>query len=218
MLISYLKFVNAGFSRIADILNEEIDSTDTESLASIPAKVGHFLKLLSMITRPFRFEQPALPSLEETVQEKFFPNFYEKLSAIELALQKLSEEREGKHLAQTNLTEPVMFLARLLQFDLGFPGAWTRSLKEKADSLVNVILQLAVLHGGGLVLEQVAFPLLLDTVFYIFDGEHVQQIWSSVANCLTRISRRFPVSIGPVLSLPRHRSFLLSSMHAKSVL
>lgn len=71
-----------------------------------------------------------------------------------------------------SLINPTLFLARLLQFDLGFPGVWTQNMKNIADNVLELMLRLTLLYGGDYLINPVAFTLLLDTVFYIFDGEH----------------------------------------------
>ena len=64
----------------------------------------------------------------------------------------------------------MIFLARLIQFDLGFPEAWTPTFKDIRSNMLDVVLKLAILHGGGYIVDPIAFTLLLDTAFYIFDG------------------------------------------------
>ncbi|THH04935.1 hypothetical protein EW145_g5157 [Phellinidium pouzarii] len=162
------EFVNKGLLRIADIL-DEVDDTQPESLASLPVKAGHFLNLLSTIMQPYRHLPSPLPSLDGTVQDKFIISLLRKFSALEEALRSQTQRIKEKDNVQVPLRDPVLFLARLLQFDLGFPGAWTQVMKDVGDQVIEVVLRLALLHGGGLMTDPVAFPLILDTAFYVFD-------------------------------------------------
>lgn len=161
--------MNEGLSRIAKILEEETGIERSE-LIDLPTKAGHFLKLLATIMQPFRSPGDNLPSIEEGIQGRLIDAVFNKLSALETEMRKDAAENLGKLAAHSELTEPVLFLARLLQFDLGFPGIWTQRTREVGDKILNVVYKLAILHGGEYLDDPVAFSLLLDTAFYLFDG------------------------------------------------
>ncbi|KAH8119597.1 hypothetical protein DFH11DRAFT_1501865 [Phellopilus nigrolimitatus] len=162
------EFVNKGLERIADIM-DGIISEEPEALMSLPDKAGHFLNLLSMIMRPFRHLPAQLPTLEESVQNKLIASIFRKMLSLEGAVRDRAKNDKENMASLASLTNPVLFTARLLQFDLGFPGAWSQKMKNTGDQMVNVVLRLASLHGGGLMTNPVAFLLLLDTAFYVFD-------------------------------------------------
>ncbi|KAI5116750.1 hypothetical protein M0805_001608 [Coniferiporia weirii] len=164
------EFVNKGLQRIAEILDGVTD-TRPEALTELPSKAGHFLNLLSTIMQPFRHNPSPLPPLEESVQDRFISSLFNKLTALEGAIRDQSQYKSLKERGCTHvsLTDPVLFLARLLQFDLGFPGVWTQKTKDMGESIMDIVMRLALLHGGDLLIDPVAFPLLLDTAFYFFD-------------------------------------------------
>ena len=122
--------------------------------------------------QPFRSPSHALPSIEEDIQGKLITSLFEKLSALEAELRKDATRDDGLYTPRNDMTEPVLFLARLLQFDLGFPGIWTQKTKEVGDKLLATVFRLALLHGGEYLDDPVAFPLLMDTAFYLFDGKY----------------------------------------------
>ena len=72
--------------------------------------------------------------------------------------------------SDTGLIDSVFFSARLLHFVMEFSNVWTEKMTERGEQLLNVVLRLAMMFGEGRFTDTVAFPLLLDTVFYILDG------------------------------------------------
>lgn len=120
--------------------------------------------------QPYRHSSSPLPFLDESIQDRFITTLLRKLSALEEALSNQIQHIKEKDIVQVPLRDPVLFLARLLQFDLGFPGAWTQGMKDVGDQVIDIVLRLALLHGGGPMTDPVAFPLILDTAFYVFDG------------------------------------------------
>lgn len=119
---------------------------------------------------PFR-SSTSLPCLAEDIQDFFISCLTEKLRKLENMLRsRIHENREFKSLANS-LVNPIFFLARLLQFDLGFPGVWTQNMKNIGIDILNLVLRLTLLYGGDHLTNPVAFTLLLDTAFYIFDGK-----------------------------------------------
>lgn len=148
---------------------DKITSEEPEALATLSAKAGHFLHLLSAIVLPFKHSPATLPPLEHAIQDSFIASLSIKLSAL---VNTIRDQIEAGNRNLIGLTDPVLFLARLLQFDLGFPGVWTQKVKDMGVLLMTTILRLAVIHGGPM-LNPVAFPLLMDTAFYIFDGESI---------------------------------------------
>ena len=53
------------------------------------------------------------------------------------------------------------------------------------DDLLSSAFELALIHGQGIMTSPIAFTLLLDTVFYIFDGKLVFMV--SLASSLTEV-------------------------------
>lgn len=131
--------------------------------------------------QPFRHSSTPLPSLDQEIQDFLVANLSTKLSALEALIRNRIQDDKERHRVSALLTDAVLFLARLLQFDLGFPGAWTKAMKDAASRFTETMLRLAITHGGPLT-NPVAFTLLLDTACYIFDGESSQARSRTVLN------------------------------------
>ncbi|KAL5506968.1 SRB8 [Sanghuangporus vaninii] len=197
-------FMNEGLQRIVKILNDIND--EKEALKTIPSKTGHFLNLLSTIMRPFRNDSTALPTLEQPIQDSF-------VSCLSVKFQSLENIAQGcgaNYHDLIPLTDTTLFLARLLQFDLGFPGSWTQTMKDTAHRFLSNMLRLAIYFGGSLS-NPVAFSLLLDTAFYIFDELPFspRQTTDLFQGCISLDSLDIPVNLSPeyrelIRTLERH--------------
>ncbi|KAI0958249.1 hypothetical protein AcV7_004122 [Taiwanofungus camphoratus] len=161
------KFVNAGLQRITDIFHEEYRPSKTEDMVHFVANMGEILRLLSKIVERFR-EDASLPQLIPAVQDKFISALDTRLMQVtEVLTVSIEDSPDEPHLHHAS--HCAIFLCRLLQFNLGFPGAWTPQAKLLSERICSMITRLALLHGTGSGLDLVAFPLLLDTLFYVVD-------------------------------------------------
>ena len=95
---------------------------------------------------PFRspsFQYPsqgstAVLSVDESVQSRLMPKVLRKLRLCEENLRKIHEKGVESVLQQMELlTSCSTFLASVVQFDLGFSGAWTRVMKSVGDDLLD---------------------------------------------------------------------------------
>ncbi|OBZ68162.1 Mediator of RNA polymerase II transcription subunit 12 [Grifola frondosa] len=161
------KFVNAGLHRIIEIFHEASNPSDPKCLMQLVANAGEVLRLLSNIVEPFRQDNP-MPQLEATIQDGFMTAFCTKLEEITEVLTAHVDNNSDES-ARSQTSHTAVFLARLLQFNLGFPGAWTSEAKAQSERLCTTITRLALYHGAGSTLDLLAFPLLLDTLFYALD-------------------------------------------------
>lgn len=155
---------------MADVLGEVIDAS-TESLTDLPSKAGHFLKLLSAIMQPFRQIPEPIPIIEEGVRDALSAGLAKVLSMLMDAFDYQAEKKYGAGSTRAKLTECTLFLARLLHFFLGFPDIWKGKMLDLGGKLLNSVLELTLVHGQGIMTSPIAFTLLLDTVFYVFDGK-----------------------------------------------
>ncbi|CCM03317.1 uncharacterized protein FIBRA_05445 [Fibroporia radiculosa] len=161
------KFANAGLQRMTELFNAPWSPSKTEDITEFVASAGEVLRLLSKIVERFR-EDASLPTLISGVQDQF-------ITALNSRLERIMHEIASKK-QQTSDDDTIhhashcaIFLSRLVQFDLGFPGAWTAQTKVVSEQLCQTITQLGLLHGEGSGLDVVAFPLLLDTLYYVLD-------------------------------------------------
>ncbi|KAF9231909.1 hypothetical protein BU15DRAFT_55624 [Melanogaster broomeanus] len=156
------KFVNNGFKSLVEILTRAPTSLSPDALAEHVDRAGEILRLLSYVTEPFR-ATGSIFQLDSTLQERLGKAIYETLSAAESMFVTADAS------APNQLTQNVIFLARLLQFNLGFSGQWTAAFREQYETVSSVLFRLALTHASGFYLDAVAFPLLLDTLCFVID-------------------------------------------------
>ncbi|KAL4248177.1 Mediator of RNA polymerase II transcription subunit 12 [Abortiporus biennis] len=156
------KFVNSGLKRITEITADPRSSNATDNSYFV-STAGEILRLLANIVRPLR-ESGSMPELDESIQDKLMITLQDKFLAI---LNVLSDGTRDVNLSQ--MSQSTIFVARLLQFVLGFPGAWTNKVKQMCEGICGSIIKLVMLYGSGRSLNQLTFPLLLDTLYYILD-------------------------------------------------
>lgn len=108
-------------------------------------RVGELLRALVYIAQPFRKEGPLLLNLDPMVQDEFVTIIHDKLSTIKVTLESSTpiQATTGEDPSAT-VSQQVVLLVRLLQFDLGFRGAWIPKLKDLSGALINSLLQLAL--------------------------------------------------------------------------
>lgn len=109
---------------------------------------GELLRLLSNIVKPFRDDPPSLPQLEAAVQDALITALAAKFEMLEGFL---SADVGGSvsYVETKRVTDAVVFLSRLLQFDLGLPGVWTQQTREVDDKILNSILSLAMVSNSS---------------------------------------------------------------------
>ncbi|KAF8876501.1 hypothetical protein BD779DRAFT_1560397 [Infundibulicybe gibba] len=154
------KFVNHGLKCIAEVLQESM-TYNAEQFR----RAGELLRVLIYLVEPLREDLASLPILDPSIQDEFFNALCIKFTGTEA----LSINLEDNETDYCQITQGIIFLARLLQFDLGLQGAWTSKTKEASSGLSSSIFKLALLHGTGEGLDLVAYPLLIDTLYYLYD-------------------------------------------------
>ncbi|OCH91787.1 hypothetical protein OBBRIDRAFT_752537 [Obba rivulosa] len=162
------KFLNAGFRRMTEILNEPVDQNRPEGITSYVRNGGEVLRLLARVVKPFRQDLP-LPELDAAIQDEFFSTLCTKFVQVTDMLAAATDDDAHGVDGVNPASHSAIFLARLLQFYLGFPGVWTTQSKAKCEQLCAILTQLILLHGVGSAIDQLAFPLLLDTLYYVLD-------------------------------------------------
>ncbi|KAI0356240.1 hypothetical protein OH77DRAFT_1401364 [Trametes cingulata] len=160
------KFVNAGLRRIVDIFRETDGANKIESMTRLVSSAGEILRLLANIVAPFR-QDPCLPQLDTLVQDNLFSVICAKVAEMTDVMATLVQQPWSEDISKGS--QAVIFLARLLQFYLGFPAAWSQQAKDLAEELCANLARLALIHGFGEGLNMLAFPLIMDTLCYTLD-------------------------------------------------
>lgn len=101
---------------------------------SLLHNAGEALHLMCSILQPLRDEAGGLPSLEPDVQDAF-------VNALHLTTSKL-DFCAGERV-RDDVTDLTVVVARLWQFDLCLPGAWTLRLREIVAEILTTVVRLA---------------------------------------------------------------------------
>ena len=99
--------------------------------------------MVANIVGRFRDNAASMPQLEAQVQDTLMGTISIKLTAtIELLASETIGPSTGVNLPQVSQT--TIFLARLIQFVLSFPGVWTPTFKSQSEPLCNNLVKLAL--------------------------------------------------------------------------
>ncbi|KAL6308224.1 hypothetical protein BKA93DRAFT_726196 [Sparassis latifolia] len=161
------KFVDAGLHCITETLRSLPAPLTAEDMAQFVSNVGEVLRLLSNIVQPFQDETTQLhltPVVQEDLALVLKGKLEEIKNIITAGIGNLSKEAD---LSQAS--HFAIFLARLLQFNLRFRGDWSPQMKTINEELCSILSRLSLLHTAGSTLDLLAFPLLLDTLYYVLD-------------------------------------------------
>lgn len=157
-----IKFINNGFKSIVDIFNRAPAPSTPESLLMRVGRAGEVLRVLSHVSEPLREEGTGL-DLDVSTQERLAKVILESFQFANAIFSKTTDH------SLRVITDSVIFLARLLQFDLGFFGIRTTHFRETCEKMTPVLFDLVVIHACGPAQDAVAFALLLDTLYFLID-------------------------------------------------
>ncbi|EKM53974.1 uncharacterized protein PHACADRAFT_196411 [Phanerochaete carnosa HHB-10118-sp] len=168
------KFVNAGLQRIAEILKEGTPLQITEDLHRNVGKAGKVLRLLTNLVEPMR-----APASTTSLPQVDSPAPRDLISVVQGLLQGIADRLSSSDIPESSVISDhdsvrrmiaaTIFLARVVQFVLGFPGAWMQWAKDHCENLSQILSRLILVFGSGTTLDVIAFPLLLDTLYYLLD-------------------------------------------------
>jgi mediator of RNA polymerase II transcription subunit 12 len=100
-------------------------------------RAGEVLRVLSHVSEPLREEGTVL-DLDVSTQERLVKIILESFQFANAAFSKTTDQ------SLRVITEAVIFLARLLQFDLGFFGIRTTPFGETCEKMTPVLFDLVV--------------------------------------------------------------------------
>ncbi|CAL1707851.1 unnamed protein product [Somion occarium] len=163
------KLLSAGLRRITTLLKDPRCSDVNDGAPLVPV-AGEVLRLLTSIVKSMRDSVQSLPPMENTptpsnMQDGLVPEVLDKLKS---ALETLSAgPLDG--ISTIHIAQNTVFLARLLQFVLILPGSWTALVKEQSEDLYRTLLRLAFVFGSGNLINEIIFPLIVDTLCFVLD-------------------------------------------------
>jgi hypothetical protein len=112
-------------------------------------RADRFLTLLSSIARPNpnkgEAEAETAALLDEDAQNQFLPALLSKLKLMEKCVREYAEGQSELALfgRRPPETGPMLFIVRLVQYDLGFDGVWTAQTRVIGPHLLATLLRLA---------------------------------------------------------------------------
>ena len=137
-----MEFVNAGLQRINEVLNDP-GIVSVEDTCHVVPSAGEVLRMVANIVARFREDQVSMPQLEAQVLDTLMGTLGAKLTSIaEFVGSESIAPSTGVNLPQVSQT--TVFLARVIQFVLGFPDVWTRNFKDQSEVLCNTLVKLAL--------------------------------------------------------------------------
>ena len=109
------------------------------------SKAGDILRLLTNVAEPMRKDAQTKCSLEAWVQGRAMQCLHDKLMALFELMDTEKAQTVGDAVLHDRL-QAVVFLARVLQFILGFAGTWSQELTTSAESLCSVLFKLILVR------------------------------------------------------------------------
>lgn len=106
-------------------------------------RVGEVLHALVYIAQPFRKEGALVLYLDPVVQDDFVAILHNKLSEIITTLEPSASAQIDQ---SAQISQQIILLVRLLQFDLGFRGAWTPKMKDLSGGFIRNLFHLALVR------------------------------------------------------------------------
>ena len=164
--LAVLQFVNSGLRRIADIFREWDPMKDDVTHTDLKRCASEILRLLANIVAPFR-KDASLPQVDAPIQDALFAVLCNKIAHMTSVMATLVQQPWDEEASRAS--QAVIFLARMLQFHLGFPSTWSQQAKDLAEDLCYNLTRLA--------LVRIAFP---ENVTF----PHSSPIWH---RCMARV-------------------------------
>ncbi|GJJ06592.1 hypothetical protein Clacol_000785 [Clathrus columnatus] len=155
------KLINSGLQRITELFNELEDLSSTSAVRSLLHNVGEALHLICSILQPLRADPSGLPNIEPEVQDAFV----DTIKSVTQRLEQYTLENDFSN----DIADLAVIVARLWQFDLCLPGAWTPRMKDAVPEILVLIIKLAIKYSCGIMANSIVFDVLLDTAFVLFD-------------------------------------------------
>lgn len=129
------QFINNGFQCIGEVLRKVSSPVQPAVLDDCVRRAGQLLRVLIHVAGSRQEVEVSARQLKDSVQDDFIEAFYTILLGIEAA--QASDE-------ELMISESLIFLLRLLQFDLGCSDVWTAKTKALSGKLVSTLFNLAI--------------------------------------------------------------------------
>lgn len=194
------QFINNGFQCICEMLRKVANLNQPAVLDDCVRRAGQLLRVLVHVAGSRQQSEVSVRQLKASVQDDFIEAIYVILHNIEIT--ESSEEIMGT-------SDSLVFLLRLLQFDLGCSNIWTLKTKEISGKLVPTLYNLATVSnvhiysdvhsflinqlgqvfGSADHIDLATYPLILDTLYYLIDGASASE---TVAYLMPTCLQKYP--------------------------
>ena len=149
MLILGFQFINNGIHCMKEILTSFSASNELQELPGCIERAGHLLRVLARVAESNREEVLDICQLDPSIQNEFIDVVSSKLSELEAALTVYHSDPKAT-VDGSPLAGSIIFLCRLLHFDLSLRGAWTTSTRMQTAGLVPVLSRIALVCSNEL--------------------------------------------------------------------
>ncbi|KAG5646822.1 hypothetical protein DXG03_002199 [Asterophora parasitica] len=157
------KFINNGLKCITEIIQDSRSAV--QNLSQGFQRAGELLRVLIYIAEPLREGPEPLPLVDTSIQDDFADALASKIHSMEhFATSNYAPEMVGGE-----ESEYMVLILRLMQFELGFRTVWSSKMKEATEKAVSSLFRIAVACGASIDTNLIIYPLLIDTLYYIYD-------------------------------------------------
>ncbi|KAG5638808.1 hypothetical protein H0H81_010037 [Sphagnurus paluster] len=156
------KFINIGMQCITEILTQP---TSSENNIQSFQRAGELLRVLIYVAEPLREGTAPLPLVEISIEENFVDALLSKVVSMEPTI---TSDSPLEVIAE-DVNQEIVLLLRFLQFEMGFRTIWTSKIKDATDKIASSLFKLAVAYSTSLNPNPIVYPLIIDTLYYIYD-------------------------------------------------
>ena len=133
---------------------KEILSSFSASIGLQPSsgcieRASQLLRVLTRVAESNRDEALDICQLDPSIQKEFINAVSAKMSELEAALAAHHSDPQSA-VDDLPLAGSIVFLCRVLHFDLGLRGAWTTSTRTQTTDLVPVLSRIAMVCSSEL--------------------------------------------------------------------
>jgi hypothetical protein len=133
---------------LAQLLGDLLKGPIKTAVDSFLRKGGELLRLLASAFQPLRNPGSTLPLIAPAIQDDFSDRLQTCLNNVLMALKEPgSSEPPSPLFSPHRLPELLLLLIRLLQFNLGFRGAWTAKFQAAAELKLALLIEIIVVSS-----------------------------------------------------------------------
>ncbi|KAG8798021.1 RNA polymerase II mediator complex subunit [Serendipita sp. 398] len=164
----------------------ETFSVAFSNLDDLPASLRSVKEVFRLVVTFGQLQKTSEAEWPLNERDEFLGIWMDQMSALKTAIQSHREHSIGIH----NICDAICLMARVIHFVIEIIGP---SLGPKAVGFIALLIEIAILVGGGIVYDEITCQLLLDTVCIFYD-DCSKDIKGQLVKVL---SERFPTTSLP---------------------